>query len=173
MTVALRRVFAAFALLALLGSAACGESSPKGVQAKDIDQLPPDLVKGPILGLNVAREDVRDRVAEQEANAYIAAVALYSLREGERLEATLQVSKLTDKARPENAGFRSQIANQVGGTKSQAYVMGGKTVYRSSARSQSIASWFQGRYYLVLSVRDTYGTPRSLLRTLISEVKPK
>lgn len=172
MTASFRRGYAALALAGLLVGA-CGDSEPEGVQAKDINQLPPDLVKGPVLGLNVAREDVSDRVAEQEANAYIAAVSLYSLREGPRLEATLQVSKFTKKARPEDANFRAQIANQVGGTKSQAYIMGGKTIYRSSARKQSIASWFVGDYYLVLSVRDTYPTPRTLLRTLLSQVKPK
>ena len=172
MTAVLRRGAAALVVIGLLAGA-CGDGEPRGVSAKDITQLPPDLVEGPILGLNVSREDVSDRVAEQQANAYIAGIALYSLRDGERLEATLQVSKFTNKARPKDADFRAQISNQVGGTKSQAFVMGGETVYRSSARKQSIASWFHGDYYLVLSVRDTYPTPRTLLRTLLTEVKPK
>ena len=64
------------------------------------------------------------------------------------------------------------VANQIGGTKVQAFVMSGRQVFRSSQRKQSLSSWFRGDYFLILSVRDTYKEPRALLRLLLEEVNP-
>ena len=172
MTRALRTVVAVASVsLALLG-AACGTSSPKGTAADDIKQLPENELSGTYLGLKAEREDVGGSLANQEANAYIDAIGLYSLRSNKRLEATLQISKLSGQARPKDAKFQQLVANQIGGTKVQAFVMGGKHVYRSSQRKQSLTSWFVGDYFMILSVRDTYDSPRSLLRVLLEEVKP-
>lgn len=153
-------------------SAACGTDKPVGTSAKQIKQLPKNQIAGPFLGLVPARENVKPRLSEQEANAYIDSVGLYSLRDGERLEATLQISKLSDKARPKEAAFQQQVANQIGGTTVQSFVMDGRTVFRSSLRKQSLTSWFRGDYFMILAVRDTYATPRSLLRVLLKEVAP-
>ncbi len=81
----------------------------------------------------------------------------------------MQISKLSDDARPKDKKFQQQVANQIGGTKVQAFVMGGRDVYRSSQRKQSLTSWFDGDYYMILAVRDTYPTPRALLRELLDE----
>jgi len=156
--------------VAAVFSAACSTESPVGTSAKQIKQLPTTQLTGPFLGLVPTREDVKTRLSEQDANAYIDEVGLYALRDGERLEATLQVSKLSDKARPEDTAFQQQVANQIGGTKVQSFVMGGRTVYRSSLRKQSLTSWFRGDYFMILAVRDTYDTPRALLRVLLNEV---
>jgi hypothetical protein len=160
------------ALATMLSGAACSSSSPKGTKAADIKQLPEDELTGTYLGLEARREDVGGTLSNQDANAYIDAVGLYSLRNNQRLEATLQISKLSKHARPKDPTFQQLVANQIGGTKVQAFVMGGKHVYRSSQRKQSLTSWFQGDYFLVLSVRDTYKSPRTLLRILLEEVKP-
>jgi len=170
----LRRVAALGAVLGVLASgAACGTEDSSGVAAKNIKTLPADLVKGPVLNLAVTTEDVAEDVAGSgDENSYIAAVGLYALRDGEKLEATLQVSKFTDKARPKEASFQNQVATQIGGQKAQRSRMGDHDVFRSSGRKQSIASWFTGNYYFILSVRDAYATPRTLLRTLIREVRP-
>jgi hypothetical protein len=53
----------------------------------------------------------------------------------------------------------------------QAFVMGNRNVYRSSQRKQSLTSWFDGDYYMILAVRDTYPTPRALLRELLTKAK--
>ncbi len=42
--------------------------------------------------------------------------------------------------------------------------MGKATVYRTSARNQSISLWFTDEHFFVLSVRDTYPQARALLR---------
>ena len=166
-----RAVLVAIAATLLFG-AACGGGAPKGTAADEIKQLPEDLLGGTYLGLIPRREDIGGSLANQEANAYVDAVGLYSLRNKEQLEATLQISKLSDKARPKDANFRTLVANQIGGTKVQAFKMSGRSVYRSSQRKQSLTSWFRGEYFLVLSVRDTYDSPRALLRLLLEEVKP-
>ena len=49
--------------------------------------------------------------------------------------------------------------------------MGGRDVYRSSQRKQSLTSWFEGNYFLILAVRDSYDTPRALLRELLTKVE--
>lgn len=169
-----RRVAAVGTLAGVLASGtACGSEDTRGVASKNIKTLPADLVKGPVLNLAVTSEDVSEDVTgSEDSNSYIAAVGMYALRDGEKLEATLQVSKFTDKARPKDAAFQNQVATQIGGTKAQKFRMGEHSVFRSSGRKQSIASWFTGNYYFVLSVRDAYATPRTLLRKLITEVRP-
>ena len=171
-THSIRRGVGVAALAVLLLGAACGGSSPKGTAASDIKQLPEDALAGTYLGLIPQREDIGGSLSNQEANAYIDSVGLYSLRNKQRLEATLQIAKLSSKARPNDVKFQQVVANQIGGTKVQAFVMGGRNVYRSSQRKQSLTSWFRGDYFMILSVRDTYDAPRSLLRILLEEVNP-
>lgn len=172
MRAASRRVFAVVAAAAtLIGAAGCGTSAPKGTAANEVKQLPESLLTGTYLGLKPAREDITESLSSQEGNAYVDAVGLYSLRNGDRLEATLQISKLSDKARPKEREFQELVAGQIGGTKSQAFTMEGKRVFRSSARKQSLSSWFSGDYFLILSVRETYKEPRALLRVLLEEVE--
>jgi hypothetical protein len=168
----IRRAAGWVVMATLLFGAACGSSSPKGTSADDIHQLPENLLTGTYLGLEPHREDIGGSLANQEANAYIDAIGLYSLRTNKRLEATLQVSKLSSHARPKDPKFRRLVADQIGGTKVQAFVMGGRDVFRSSQRKQSLASWFTGDYFMILAVRDTYKEPRALLRLLLEEVHP-
>ena len=157
--------------MALLG-AACGTPDPKGTDASKVKQLPKDLLPDSYLGLIPTRESVSESLAGQSGNSYVTAVGLYALRKGELLEATLQVSKLSNEARVNDVAFQEQVANQIGGTKVQAFDMGGKRVFRTSQRKQSITSWFSGNYFMILAVRDTYETPRALLRELLTKVHP-
>ena len=167
-----RLAFGVAALAVAVIASACGTASARGTSAKDIKQLPKDTVSGTYLGLTPVREDISGTLRDQLANAYVDAVGLYSLRHDKLLEATLQISKLSKSARPKDPKFQQQVVGQIGGTAVQGFVMDGRRVYRSSARKQSLSSWFRGDYLLVLSVRDTYPYPRSLLRLLLTEVKP-
>lgn len=167
-----RRAAGFVVVATMLFGAACGSEDPKGTSADDIKQLPEDLLTGTYLGLEPKLEDVGGSLANQEANAYIDAVGLYSLRTNKRLEATLQISKLSGNARPKDKDFQQLVADQIGGTKVQAFVMDGRNVYRSSQRKQSLTSWFRDDYFMILSVRDTYKEPRALLRVLLEEVTP-
>lgn len=171
-TRSLHRIVALVALAVVVLGAACGSGEPKGTAADDIKQVSDDVLGGTYLGLVPQREEIGGSLANQEANAYIDAVGLFSLRNKQRLEATLQISKLSDRARPKDLKFQQLVSNQIGGTKVQAFVMSGRNVYRSSLRKQSLTSWFRGDYFMILSVRETYDTPRALLRTLLEEVTP-
>jgi hypothetical protein len=171
MRVSFRSVAVAAALVVALFGAACGTEKPQGVAAKNIKALPASLLSNTYLGLKPHEEDISDDLRLAQANAYIESIGLFSLRKGDRLEATVQISKLSSKARPKDPAFQERVAGQIGGTTSQRYVMGGVSVFRSSQRKQSLTSWFSGDYFIILSVRDTYATPRTLLRTLIEEVK--
>lgn len=167
----LRRCVAAVAVLATVSfGAACGTDSPDGTAAKNVKQLPKDFLTGPYLGLTIEREDIGGSLAAQNGNSYVKETGLFSLRDGDLLQATLQVNKLGGAARPKDKEFQQQVANQIGGTKVQPFVMGGRNVYRTSQRKQSITSWFEGDYFLILAVRDTYPTPRALLRELLTKV---
>lgn len=120
------------------------------------------LVPAELLGLKVTPEEVGG--ATEVKNPFVEGVGLYSLREGELLQGTLQVSRFTEKADSEKARFRSSVVQQIGTTIPKAYVMGDDVVYLTSGKRQSIAVWFKGRYFFVLSTRDDFGRPRALLR---------
>jgi hypothetical protein len=167
-----RRLIAVTAVLAVASfGAACGTDTPEGTAAKDIKQLPEDFITGSYLGLTVGREDLSQSLSSQTGNSYVSETGLFSLRDGELLQATLQVNKLSSAARSDDPEFQQQVANQIGGTKVQAFVMGDRSVYRTSQRKQSITSWFEGDYFLILAVRETYPTPRALLRELLTKVE--
>ena len=164
-----RWIAAAVVIAALAG--ACGGSASAGVRGKDIKQLGESVVPSPFGGLNVTREDVSELLDQnQDRRSFVSAIGLYGLRNGPRLEATLEVSKLVP-GKVDKSELRSSIVSQVGGTRVQQFRMGDQVVYRTSARNQSITVWFQPRYMFVLSVRDTYPRARGLLRDAL-ELKP-
>jgi hypothetical protein len=98
-------------------------------------------------------------------------VGLYSFREGDLLQATLQVSRFNSKADVRSAKFRQTLLSQIGGSLPKRVTMGEDTVYLTSGTKQIIAVWFRGRNLLVLAVREDYAQPRALLRAAL-ELQP-
>lgn len=166
MTPRARRLAGSVLALFVLAGAACGNERVSGTAGDEIEQLPPDAVPGELLGLPVTQEDMTETVSRSQ-DAFIERVGLYSMRRDELLQATLQVSEFRDNAPLDDAGFRSTLVSQIGGTRVQAYRMGEETVYRTTGRKQVISLWFEGRRLYVLSVRDTFESPRTLLRAAI------
>ncbi len=159
------------ALVALfLAGAACGNDRVAGTAGDKIEQLPADYVPSELLGLPVTREDMTDTVSRSQ-DAFIDAVGLYSMRRDDLLQATLQVNKFRSNAPMDKAGFRTSLVNQIGGSRVQSFRMGDSTVYRTTGRKQVISLWFKGDVLFVLSVRDTFETPRTLLRQAL-EIEP-
>ena len=158
-----RRVAGCVLVLLTFATSACGNERVTGTAGKSIEQLPPDFVPGELLGLPVAQEDMTETVSRSQ-DAFIESVGLYSMRRDDLLQATLQVSRFREDAPVEEASFRSSLVSQIGGTRVQSYRMGDETVFRTTGRKQVISLWFKGRHMFVLSVRDTFETPRSLLR---------
>ena len=156
-----RAVAISVAVVALL--AACGGG---GDEATAIAALPADTVPSEILGLTVESEDVTERVEGAERN-YVEATGLYSLREGDRLQATLQIARLNDEAAVDDEAFRLTIVNQIGSTEPKAFRMGDETIYLTASKRQSVAVFFEERSFVVLSTLETYESSRSLLREVM------
>ena len=166
-----RNLAASVALAAAaLGASACGGEAVAGTAGKEIEQLPADLLPSELLGLPVVQEDMSGTVASVE-DAFVEAVGLYSMRREDLLQATLQVSRFREDAPVEKAGFRSSLVNQIGGTRVQRFRMGDDVIYRTTGRKQTISMWYQGEYLFVLSARETYESPRALLREAL-EIDP-
>jgi hypothetical protein len=164
-----RALGAALVLFALAGTA-CGGDRVEGTSGKQIKQLPADTVPAELLGLPLAQEDMSGTVAGVE-DAVVVSVGLYSMRRDDLLQATLQVSRFRDNAPVEQSKFRSSLVNQIGGTRVQRFRMGDDVVYRTTGRKQTISMWFRDRHLFVLSARETYESPRALLREAL-EIDP-
>jgi hypothetical protein len=166
----MRRALGVALAVVALGGAACGNDRVDGTAGSRIEQLPATLVPSELLGLPVAQEDMRDTVSRSK-DAFIESVGLYSMRRDELLQATLQVSRFSKDAPIQRAAFRQSLVSQIGGRRVQSYRMGEETVYRTTGRKQVISLWFKGHDLFVLSVRDTFESPRSLLRAAL-EIDP-
>lgn len=164
-----RRVVAALVAAAALAGGACGTGAGDAAAAK-IKPLGTDIVPAEINGLTVTAEDTG--VIKNTEDPFVGAVGLYGLRDGDLLQATLQVSRFTEKADVKNSRFRTQVVQQIGSTEPKPYRMGEKTVFLTTGLRQSVAVWFEGRYFMVLSSRQDYDEPRSLLRATLEQVKP-
>ena len=159
----LRRGVVAVAVAGAGLFAACGPDPVEGTDGKAIETLPADLLPSEIMGLEVTQEDMSASLSTQQ-DSFVDAVGLYAMRRDELLQATLQVSRFRDNAPIDQASFRSSVVNQIGGRRVEAYRMGDDTVYRTTGRKQVISLWFHDRSLFVLSVRDSFEQPRSLLR---------
>ena len=167
---AARRAAAVGLALCALAGSACGGDRVAGTSGKSIKQLPADVVPTELLGLPLAQEDMSATVARAE-DAFVESVGLYSMRRDELLQATLQVSKFRSNAPVKTSKFRSSLVNQIGGTRVQRFRMGDDVVYRTTGRKQTISMWFRDDYLFVLSARETFESPRSLLREAL-EIEP-
>lgn len=167
-----RRVLAAVLLVVVLGGAACGSdggASAEGIEGKDIKPLDDQVLPDEVLGLRVSREDVRDALTDA-GSSYVEAAALFGFRREELLQATLQASRLGEEARPEDPDFRSVVVNQIGGVRAQQVRVGDHDVYLTRGSRQRIAVWFTGDQFFILSTREDFDQPRTLLRRVLEEV---
>lgn len=171
----LRRAAGSVALALLVVAApACGGGvsvADEATPAKQIKQLPADLVPGDIRGLKVTREDMSTTL-EGVTRSYTDAIGLYSFRRDDLLQATLQITRFNDEADWKNPRFRSSVVSQIGGSVPQRIRVGDDTVYLTRGTKQSLSIWFRGQHLLVLAVREEFLEPRALLRDVL-ELEPK
>lgn len=161
------------ALLVLATSVACGDATPEieAVAARDdIMQLKSDLVPAEILGLKVEAEDLGTEL-KRARPSYVEGVRLFSLRAKKLLVATLQVSLLREESDWRSSSFRRAVVNQIGGSAPKSQRMSGMTVWLTTGTKQRISIWFKERYLFVMSVREDFDRPRTLLRTAL-EIDP-
>jgi hypothetical protein len=136
------------------------------VSGGDIKPIAASSLPGEILGLKVHQEDVKNTIARAD-DTYVTAVSLFSLRSGNVVNATLQVSRLSKQFRIESRAERESLADKIGGSRSASYRLGADTVYITQGLRQRIAVWFRGSSLYVLSVRDDFDRPRGLLRAVM------
>ena len=125
-----------------------------------------------ILGLGVIQEDISSDITEVRSATYISSVALFSFREGDLLQASLQVASLNNLAKPHLESFRKQVAGLMGGSSLEELRIGTYKVYMTSGQQQIVYTWFKGRGYFVLTVRRAYPFRRTLLRKLLDLEEP-
>jgi len=162
----MRRVLAVLLAIGVaLPAASCGGGDSRQ-EAAAITPTSANLLPSTILGLKVARENVKSRVGGLK-RAYVDQTGLYSLREGKELQATLQISMFNSKAPVRDEKFQLAIVNQIGSTQPRAFRMGDQTVYLTSSKRQAVAVFFRKHSFAVLSTLDTYDEGRALLRALL------
>ena len=125
-----------------------------------------ELLPATVLDLNVAPEAVKEKLKAPGAT-YAQSLGLYSFRKGELLQATLQVTRLRDDARVDESDFRNRVVRGIATGEITQMKMGQKMVWLSQSLRQNVAIWFDGHKMFVLSAREEFDRPRTLLRQLL------
>ncbi len=161
----------ACAVSAALVLGACGaDPAVSAAEARVIEPLDADALPAQLLGLDVQREDISE-ILDGARRPYLDAASLYSLRDGKELQATLQIGRFASDADFADEGFRSTLLSTLGGGSIRQLRVGDEAVFLTTGDRQQIAAWFQDRYLFVLSTRDEFEQPRSLLREAL-ELRP-
>ena len=152
-----------------LAMTACGSKDPVVERADQRKVAPLDApgVPGELHGLKVKRENVKSALTSAK-RPYLDGAALFSLRDGDRLMATLQVGRFADDARWTDDDFRGSLLSTIGGGSPRELRMGDQRMYLTSGDRQALAIWFKGRDLYILSSREDYDFPRGLLRDATS-----
>lgn len=96
---------------------------------------------------------------------YLTDITLYSLRQpSQQLEATIQVGRLKRGTPAASISFQREIAGQVGTTVPQEHRVGGTALFVTRVRKLSVAIWFKDGHLFVLSIREGYAQPKTLIR---------
>jgi hypothetical protein len=144
---------------------ACGKTDPAVERADErkVEALDAPGVPGELHGLAVKRENVKSALTSAK-RPYLDSAVLFSLRDGDRLMATLQIGRFADDARWRDADFRHSLLATIGGGAPRELRMGDQRVYLTSGDRQALAIWFKGQDLFILSSREDYDFPRGLLR---------
>lgn len=168
---AARALVLASLILILAGTAACGEEgvSDKGTAGKSVEKLT-GVVPSELLGLTATEEDVSQNLAST-GRTYVDGAALYSLRSEDVVQATIQVLRFNEDAKIEDPDFRGSLVAQIGGATPDVGRLGKDRVYFVRGVKQRLSLWFRDDHLFVLSTRDEYDKPRTLLRSAL-EIQP-
>lgn len=170
----MHRVVAWFALVIVttVAAACSGGGGTGAITGKSVIERRQLDVPSQILGLTVKQEDISQDIAALKSATYVSSVALFTLREGEELQASLQVAGFNDLARPNSAAFKRRVVGLMGGSPMELKV-GTNKVYMIPGNQQIVYTWFRGRAFYVLTARRAYPFRRTLLRKLLVLQTPK
>jgi hypothetical protein len=150
-----------------LAAVSCGTASASGTAGRQLADIDTSVVPSTLNGLPVTHEDIRSTLVKA-ANTYLSAAALFSVRRQNVVQATLQISRFNSVAKPASLKFREAVLNLLSSGSPAPVTLGTDTVYLTTGNKQRVFVWFKGVYLLVLSVRDDYEQPRTLLRDALA-----
>lgn len=159
----IRRRAAVVALAGGLVLGACA-SDPAEVSAANDRVIEKLDVSVPLslAGLEVVEEDIAETL-EKGRRPYLDAATLYSFREEDLLQATLQIGRFADDVDPDDEDFRNIIITNIG-PGAREVRMGTTELYVTGADRQTLSIWFADDHLYILSTRDGFAGGRSLLR---------
>lgn len=134
---------------------------------KVADALPPELA-----GLSVQEEDVSGPLKEAGDRAYVSDVRLWSLREGDRLRATVEVARFAPDAPAEDEDFQRSVTAQLKGAAPRERRIGDDTVFVSGSSQQVFYAWFRGVHLVLIAIPTETPNGRAILRDALAEVTP-
>lgn len=160
----MKRLIALAMILAALAGACGGDEDVVTKAGGPVEPLDDIQLPSQIVGLNVAEEKVTEAL-ESFRPSYVAGAALYSLRgDKDLVQATLQIARFRDEPRNKSNDFRQSILTQFGSTRPRVTRMGDVVVYRTTQTKQTVAIWFDDLDWYLLSIRDEFDRPRTLMR---------
>ena len=154
------------AIVLLLSLAACGGGTKGGTPSAKVGKVGVSM-PGDLAGLAIQPENNTAQLAGARLSTYVSAVSLYSLRQKELVKATLQISQFSSKADYRSAKFQRTLVTNIANGAPVTVRVGPSTVYLTRGTKQSVAVWFHGRYFLVLTTRADFDRPRTLLRSAV------
>lgn len=145
----------------LLG--ACGDEPAEvdAAKGRSIDKLEVSVPLS-LAGLEVVEEDIAETL-EQGRRPYLDAATLFSFREDDLLQATLQIGRFADDVDPTDEDFVNTIVTNIGPGARQVR-MGDTELYLTGADRQTLSIWFSDDNLYILSTRDGFPQGRALLR---------
>lgn len=157
----------ALGLLCLIVLVGCGGSEAPAEAGR---VSPPEIqLPSQMVGLTVGRENIESSLAQGADQPFVDSVGLFAFRErDDLLQATLQISRFTDEARPEDGTFRGAIVSRIGGTNPRRVRVGGQQIFVTTGRNQNVFIWFERKGFFVLTVRSDYTFPRTMLRRILN-----
>lgn len=157
---------AAVVAVACIALAGCGkDAATSQANNRTIDVLYAPGIPSEISGLRVQSEAIGDDL-KKVRRPYVDSVALYSLRYGDTLEATLQVARFASSVDGTDRAFQSRLLATFSSA-SKEFRVGGREVFLTTGDRQTIAVWFDQNDFFVLSTRADYPYPRGLLRAAL------
>lgn len=131
-----------------------------------------DAVPATIAGLTAQEEDVSGPLKEAGDRAYVSDVRLWSLREGDRLRATVEVARFDPDAPTEDEGFRRSVTAQLKGAAPRQRKVGDDLVFVSGSTQQVFYAWFRGVHLVLVAIPTETTGGRTILREALQVVRP-
>lgn len=164
-----RRAVVSLLVLTTFGAGGCArETAAVGdpVRGESIKPIDSSVLPDEVAGLRVTPEDITGQLSVVK-RSFVDQAGLFSLRRGDLVVSTLQISRFNSAAKVTDRDFQASVLARVGATVPKLYILSGRRVFLTSGNKQTIAVWFVGRSLLVLAIRRDHATPLGLVRQML------